>query len=149
MTTGSTAAAWMDESLGGKAWRWRGGNMALDASPFGLENDLVAQLVLSRGVPLEDLERHRTPSLRNFLPDPSHFRDMDAAAERLAQAVLTGEKVTVYGDYDVDGATSAALLMRLLRDAGARGGILHPRPPARRLWPLGRSAGAAGGRAAA
>lgn len=89
-----------------------GGNAAT------LEHDLVTQLLLSRGVPPEDLERHRNPSLRAFLPDPSAFRDMDAAAERLAQAVLTGEQVTIYGDYDVDGATSAALLVRLLRDLG-------------------------------
>ncbi len=83
-----------------------------------LEHDLVTQLLLARGVPHDDLERHRNPSLRAFLPDPSEFRDMDAAAERLAQAVLTQEQVTIYGDYDVDGATSAALLIRLLRGLG-------------------------------
>ncbi len=84
----------------------------------GLEHDLVTQLLLSRGVAVEDVERQRTPSLRAFLPDPSEFRDMDAAAERLAQAVLGAETITIYGDYDVDGATSAALLVRLLRDLG-------------------------------
>ena len=84
----------------------------------GLSDDLVAQLLLARGVPRDDLERHRTPSLRAFLPDPSEFRDMDVAAERLVQAVFGNETVTVYGDYDVDGATSAALLIRLLRDLG-------------------------------
>ncbi len=83
-----------------------------------LENDLITQLFLSRGVAYEDLERHRNPSLRAFLPDPSEFRDMDAAADRLAQAVLAGEKITIFGDYDVDGATSAALLIRLLRMLG-------------------------------
>ncbi len=83
-----------------------------------LDHDLVTQLLLSRGVAQDDLERHRNPSLRAFLPDPSAFRDMDAAAERLAQAVLTQERMTVYGDYDVDGATSAALLIRLLRALG-------------------------------
>lgn len=83
-----------------------------------LEHDLVTQLLLSRGVAPDDVERHRNPSLRAFLPDPSTFRDMDAAAQRLAQAVLTQEQVTIYGDYDVDGATSAALLIRLLRDLG-------------------------------
>ncbi len=83
-----------------------------------LDHDLVTQLLLSRGVDPQDVERHRSPSLRGFLPDPSALRDMDAAAERLAQAVLTGETMTVYGDYDVDGATSAALLIRLLRDLG-------------------------------
>src|SRR3546814_6232095 len=78
----------IDRSLSGKAWRWRGGNMDLSDGPGPLD-DVVTQLLLSRGVPREDLERHRTPSLRAFLPDPSQFRDMDAAAERLAQTVLT------------------------------------------------------------
>lgn len=92
--------------------------MDISGSSGGLGDDIVAQLLLSRGVPREDLEHHRSPSLRAFLPDPSEFRDMDAAAERLAQAVMTGETMTVYGDYDVDGATSAALLILLLRRLG-------------------------------
>lgn len=108
----------IQSSLGGKAWRWRGGNMDLGDGPAGLETDIVTQLLLSRGVSPDDIERHRQPSMRGFLPNPSEFRDMDAAAERLAQAVLTGETITVYGDYDVDGATSAALLIRLLRMLG-------------------------------
>ena len=78
-----------------------------------LGDDIVTQLLLARGVAREDLARHRTPTLREFLPDPSSFRDMDAAAHRLAQAVLGNETVTIYGDYDVDGATSAALLIGL------------------------------------
>lgn len=90
----------------------------MDLGGGTLDHDLVAQLLLARGVRADDLERHRNPSLRAFLPDPSLFKDMDVAAERLAQAVLTKESVTVYGDYDVDGATSAALLIRLLRDLG-------------------------------
>lgn len=108
----------IQSSLGGKAWRWRGGNMDLGDGPAGLDTDIVTQLLLSRGVSPDDIERHRQPSMRGFLPDPSEFRDMDTAAERLAQAVLTGETVTIYGDYDVDGATSAALLIRLLRMLG-------------------------------
>ena len=109
-------------SLGGRHWRWRRGNMdlaGLEESAAGdLGDDLVTQLLLARGVARHDLERHRNPSLRAFLPDPSHFADMDAAAERLTQAVLGQEAVTIYGDYDVDGATSAALLVRLLRQLG-------------------------------
>jgi single-stranded-DNA-specific exonuclease len=108
----------IESSLGGKAWRWRGGNMNLVDNVSGLEDDIVTQLLLARGVSREDIERQRSPSLRAFLPDPSQFRDMDAAAERLAQAVLTGETITIYGDYDVDGATSAALFVRLLRMLG-------------------------------
>jgi single-stranded-DNA-specific exonuclease len=120
-------------SLSGLAWRWRGGNMDLSGR-FGraggadesLANGLVDQLLLSRGVAHDDLERHRRPTLRDFLPDPSVFRDMDVAAGRLADAVVAGESITVYGDYDVDGATSAALLLRLLRAVGVDGRAYIP-----------------------
>jgi len=105
-------------SLSGKAWHWRGGNMDVRSEAAGLENDIVTQLLLSRGVAQEDIEQQRTPTMRGFLPDPSEFQDMDAAAERIAQAVLGQEATTIYGDYDVDGATSAALLIRLLRMLG-------------------------------
>ncbi|WP_324827538.1 single-stranded-DNA-specific exonuclease RecJ [Qipengyuania zhejiangensis] len=105
------------QSLSGRAWRWRGGNMQL-GSGLGSGEDIVAQLMLARGVDRDDLDRHRNPTLRGFLPDPSVFNDMDAAADRIAQAVLTRERITIYGDYDVDGATSSALLIRLLRDLG-------------------------------
>ena len=124
----SSAIFGIDSSLTGRAWRWRGGNMdlrAISAAGMG-DTDLVTQLLLSRGVAVDDLERHRNPSLRAFLPDPSCFADMDAAAARLAQAVMTGEQVTIYGDYDVDGATSAAVLVRLLRMLGHDAGSYIP-----------------------
>ncbi len=105
-------------SISGLAWRWRGGNMEIGGGAGALSDDLVDQLLMARGVERHDLERHRKPTLRDFLPDPSIFRDMDVAAERLARAVIGNEAITVYGDYDVDGATSAALLIRLLRDLG-------------------------------
>ena len=108
----------VERSLTGKAWRWRAGNMELGQGVAGLEDDIVTQLLLARGVTRDDLARHRSPSLRSFLPDPSLFADMDLAAERVAEAVLAKETVTVYGDYDVDGATSAALLIRLFRMLG-------------------------------
>ena len=108
----------IERSLTGKAWRWRGGNMELTGAAVGLEDDIVTQLLLARGVARDDLPRHRSPSLRAFLPDPSEFADMDLAAERIAEAILARETVTVYGDYDVDGATSAALLIRLFRMLG-------------------------------
>lgn len=108
----------VERSLTGKAWRWRGGNMELAGGGTGLEDDIVTQMLLARGVARDDLARHRSPNLRSFLPDPSIFRDMDLAAERIAEAVLSDETVTVYGDYDVDGATSAALLIRLFRTLG-------------------------------
>jgi single-stranded-DNA-specific exonuclease len=114
-------------SLSGKAWRWRGGNMELGAADAqGLDHSILDQLLLTRGVAEDDLARHARPTLRDFLPDPSTFRDMDTAAERLAQAVMRGEQVTIYGDYDVDGATSAALLVELLRQLGHDAGYYIP-----------------------
>ena len=108
-------------SILGQPWRWRG--LAADARDPGFApDDLVTQLLLTRGCAREELEAHRSPSIRAFMPDPSIFRDMDTAAERLADSVQRGEAVTIFGDYDVDGATSAALLVRLLRDLG-----LNPR----------------------
>ena len=104
-------------SILGQPWRWRG--LEADQRDAGFApDDLVTQLLLARGVPREALEQHRAPTIRGFMPDPSIFRDMDAAAERLAAAVIDREPVTVFGDYDVDGATSAALLIRLLRALG-------------------------------
>src|ERR1043165_3775890 len=104
-------------SILGQPWRWRG--TAADAGDPGFQpDDLVDQLLLARGVTREELARHRRPTLRDFMPDPSVFRDMDKAAERLADAVEAGERVTIFGDYDVDGATPAPLLLRLLRPLG-------------------------------
>ncbi|WP_420382547.1 single-stranded-DNA-specific exonuclease RecJ [Novosphingobium sp.] len=110
----------IDRSLSGQAWRWRGGNMDFgNAAPHLTSgDDLVDQLLLSRGVDRSELERHRRPTLREFLPDPSIFRDMDKAAARLADAITSREAIAVYGDYDVDGATSAALLIRFLNLCG-------------------------------
>ncbi len=99
-------------SITGQAWRWRGG------AGSGESDDLVTQLLLARGCPASALDAHREPTIRSFMPDPSIFQDMDRAAERLAQAVLGNEAVTIFGDYDVDGATSAALLVRVLRALG-------------------------------
>jgi single-stranded-DNA-specific exonuclease len=98
------------QSITGQAWRWRNG--------VGPGDDLVAGLLLARGCPPDAIDAHRAPTLRGFMPDPSIFRDMDVAADRIADAVERGDPVTVFGDYDVDGATSAALLIRLLRGLG-------------------------------
>ena len=108
-----TALLNIQRSITGQAWRWRG--LATDSLA---PDDLVTQLLLARGCPRDELEAHRSPSIRAFMPDPSIFNDMDKAAERLADAVQAGENVAIFGDYDVDGATSAALLILLLRDLG-------------------------------
>src|SRR3954467_15842703 len=107
----------VSHSILGQPWRWRGSAADGHDASF-VPDDLVDQLLMARGVVREELMRHRQPTLRGFMPDPSLFRDMDAAAARLADAVEAGEAITIFGDYDVDGATSAALLVRPLRDLG-------------------------------
>lgn len=106
----------VDRSILGQPWRWRA--LAADQRDRFVPDDLVTQLLLARGCPREALDAHRAPSIRGFMPDPSIFRDMDRAAERLADAVVAREQVAIFGDYDVDGATSAALLTLLLRELG-------------------------------
>lgn len=120
----------VSQSITGKAWVWRGGNMALDEERSGdarsLDRSILDQLLLTRGVAEDDLARHARPTLRDFLPDPSAFRDMDTAAERIAAAIASREQITIYGDYDVDGATSAALLVETLRALGHDAGYYIP-----------------------
>lgn len=103
-------------SILGQPWRWRA--LAADGRDGFGTDDLVTQLLLARGCPRDGLDAHRSPSIREFMPDPSIFRDMDRAADRLADAVQAGEHIAIFGDYDVDGATSAALLVLVLRDLG-------------------------------
>jgi single-stranded-DNA-specific exonuclease len=106
-------------SATGKAWHWRSAPLPLGTADRLGVDDLAAQLLLSRGCLPEDIARTLKPSLRDWLPDPSIFADMDVVAARLADAVQSGEKIVLFADYDVDGATSAAFLLRHLRSVGA------------------------------
>jgi single-stranded-DNA-specific exonuclease len=103
----------VERSVTGQPWRWRRGT-----DPATGMDALVDELLLARGVAREDLARHRDPKIRDFLPDPSCFQDMDKGAKRLAHAIEASETIAIFGDYDVDGATSAALLALLLRRLG-------------------------------
>ena len=107
------AALNVERSVSGQPWRWR-----RSGEPGLTPDALVDELLLARGVERDDLARHRSPTIRDFLPDPSCFQDMDKGAKRLADAVEAGESIAIFGDYDVDGATSAALLVLLLRRLG-------------------------------
>ena len=115
------AALNIDRSVTGQPWRWR----RPPDDTLGMDG-LVDELLLARGVEREDLARHREPRIRDFLPDPSCFQDMDRGAKRLADAVQQGETIAIFGDYDVDGATSAALLVLLLRRLGAEPTVYIP-----------------------
>jgi single-stranded-DNA-specific exonuclease len=108
-----TNALGVERSLRGQPWRWRG-----SGEPDSGIDALVDELLLARGVERGDLARHRDPRIRDFLPDPSAFRDMDKGAKRLADAIGAGETIAIFGDYDVDGATSVAVLTLLLRRVG-------------------------------
>jgi len=88
--------------------------------------EIVGRLLAARGVALDAAQGYLRPSLRGDLPDPSVVFDMDLAAARLAQAVRAGERIAIFGDYDVDGATSSALLARFLRAVGATPVIYIP-----------------------
>lgn len=110
----TNAALGITRSILGQPWHWRRTSAEMGGESLA-PDDLVTQLLMARGVARDDIERQRVPTLRGFMPDPSLFRDMETAAARIADAVEKREAVTIFGDYDVDGATSAALLVRLLR----------------------------------
>ena len=88
--------------------------------------EIVGRLMAMRGLGLEDAEAFLNPELRRQLPDPSHLKDMDHAASRLRDAVRRGEKIGIFGDYDVDGATSSALLQRFFQAVGAVADVYIP-----------------------
>lgn len=80
--------------------------------------ELLGRVLAGRGVDLDAVETFLDPSLKVLMPDPSVLRDMDRAAARIADAIGKGERVAIFGDYDVDGACSAALMTRFFRHHG-------------------------------
>lgn len=109
-------------SLTGRPWRARldaaGEARALAISQISGRGDLMARILAGRGVELDAVERHLEPTLRELMPDPRTLIDMEAATERLARAIAGRERVAIFGDYDVDGACSAALLCEYLTAFG-------------------------------
>ncbi len=124
-------AAFLDvsRSASGRKWILRAGDerTAIAISQrLGLPESL-GRVMAARNVELDDAAHFLKPTLRDALPDPSGFLDMDKAAERIVQAIMADEKITVFGDYDVDGATSSAVLLRYLHDVGCtRAGYYIP-----------------------
>lgn len=112
----------VERSVSGRAWVARldaaGARMAGAISQQTGLSEIQARIVAARGVVAEDAERYLSPALRDLMPDPSTLTDMDALADRLAHAIRAGESVALFGDYDVDGATSCALMTRYLRAFG-------------------------------
>ncbi|SNR53925.1 single-stranded-DNA-specific exonuclease RecJ [Paracoccus sediminis] len=103
--------------------RWIGPDAAADRLAEGLAQRTglplpIARILAERGVEAEGAEGFLTPRLRDLLPDPLALRDMGVAAERLVAAAINGERIAIFADYDVDGGSSAALLLDWLRGQG-------------------------------
>ncbi len=81
--------------------------------------ELLGRVLACREIDIDMVEAFLNPTLRESLPDPFHLLDMDKAADRLAEAIKAGQTIGIFGDYDVDGATSSALLQRFFRSVGA------------------------------
>jgi single-stranded-DNA-specific exonuclease len=110
----------VNRSLSGRAWRERPADAALVRAHqlrLGLSEPL-ARALASRGVDEAAADAYLSPTLKALFPDPSCFTDMDRAAEVLVDAIASGRPSVVFADYDVDGATSAALLVRYFRALG-------------------------------
>lgn len=118
----SPAFLGVERSLTGRRWQATGGDerLALTLSQRLSLPEVVGRVLAARDIGLEQAESFLFPTLRDLLPDPSHLKDMDKAAARVAQAVMDAEPVGIFGDYDVDGATSSALLATFLTAAGGK-----------------------------
>jgi len=118
----------VEQSLSGRFWQFDEGDAGdigrLRAALGG--DDLLARLLVKRGLRPDALESYLSPTLRNTFPDPSSFADMDKAAALVLDALVDGRNVTVFADYDVDGGTSSAILARYFRAWGRELGLYVP-----------------------
>src|SRR5690606_30807453 len=89
-------------------------------------SEILARIVAARGVGVDEAESFLLPTIRGLMPDPSTLVDMDAAAERLAAAIANNERIALFGDYDVDGASACALVTRYLRHFGLAPDVYIP-----------------------
>ncbi|MEQ9488142.1 MAG: single-stranded-DNA-specific exonuclease RecJ [Alphaproteobacteria bacterium] len=104
----------IERSVSGRRWELRLAderNALTVAQRWGLP-ELLGRIMVSRGIGPDAVDAYLNPSLKSHLPDPAHLLDMDKAVERIAGAISANEKIAVFGDYDVDGATSSATLKR-------------------------------------
>src|SRR6266550_992604 len=130
MALGGATAPFLgvERSVCGRRWRERPADPGL-AVTIAERHDLpeiVGRLLAQRGVGVAEAPGFLAPRLRDLLPDPAHLLDMDHAVARLSRAVRDGEPIVVFGDYDVDGATSAALLLRFFAAVGAHASVYVP-----------------------
>jgi len=112
----------VENSATGRAWRdrldERGSARALAIAQRHDVPELLARILAGRNIEVDAVEAFLDPSIKRSMPDPDVLTAMPEAAARIADAIMGGETIAIFGDYDVDGATSAALLARFLRQAG-------------------------------
>lgn len=112
----------VQKSASSRVWRERLDSAGLaQALAIAQRTDLpevVGRVLAGRDVALQQADQFLNPSLKELMPDPSRLTDMDKAAARVADALQAGVKLAVFGDYDVDGATSSALMVRYLAQLG-------------------------------
>ncbi len=112
----------VNQSATGRVWRDRldprGAAKALAIAQRYQVPEMLARIIAGRGIDIDAVDDFLDPTIRKLMPDPLTVTEMEAAAKRIADAATRGEKVAIFGDYDVDGATSAALLTWHLRHCG-------------------------------
>lgn len=125
---GGSALSGIQRSLTGRRWSFAAVDERLAVALSQREGipDIVGRVLAARGVALEEAAGWLDPRLRDMLPDPDSLIDMAVAADRIVQAIRTGEQIAIFGDYDVDGATSSALLRRFLGAVGAEPRVYIP-----------------------
>ncbi|RZJ86143.1 MAG: single-stranded-DNA-specific exonuclease RecJ, partial [Brevundimonas sp.] len=130
MADGGSAPAFLgvSRSLSGRAWRQRPAEAGLIRAHMQALNldEPLARALAARGVRADQGADFLAPTLKALFPDPSSFMDMDAAATAVVDALQAGSSIHVFADYDVDGASSAALLVRWFRAMGAELPIYVP-----------------------
>ncbi|HKD46353.1 MAG TPA: single-stranded-DNA-specific exonuclease RecJ [Rhizomicrobium sp.] len=108
-------------SFSGRRWRLDAGdeNLARRLQQEAMLSPVLARLLAARGVSVEEASDYLHPTLKKFLPDPSALAEMDMAVARVKKALEVGERIAVFGDYDVDGSASASLLSGFFTAAGS------------------------------
>jgi len=125
--TGQHAAAFgVARSFTGRRWLLKPVDVELESDLLRELPPVVARLLALRGVALPQAADYLAPKLKTMLPDPLIMKDMQAAVARVTAALLNGERIAVFGDYDVDGSTSAALLSDFLSALGTAPRIYIP-----------------------
>ena len=119
----------VERSLTGRRWLGPGGEVQRMGQAMAQQTGLPLALCLilaQRGVVPDEAQQFLEPQLRDLLPDPRSLKDMETAAARFLQAVTRGEKIAIFADYDVDGGSSAALLIWWLRAQGRQATLYVP-----------------------